>query len=128
MTGCLLGSACDIGRNHNVFQRREFRQQLVELKHKTNMLVAEIRELLLRQGGHIDRIDTHRAGIRTIQRTDNLQEGRLTSATGADDTYHLTLIDREVDTFQNFQRAKALFNAFDFYHNNLQLPSFINPP
>ena len=45
--GSLLRRACYVGRNHDVLQCREFRQQLVELKHKANMLVTEVAQLFL---------------------------------------------------------------------------------
>ena len=47
--GSLLRFPGDIGRNHDVLNRRELRQQLMELEHKAQMGVPEVRQAFRRQ-------------------------------------------------------------------------------
>ena len=42
-----LGESCDIGGNHDILNRRELRQELMELEHEAKVLVAEVAQFLL---------------------------------------------------------------------------------
>ena len=95
----LRRSACNISWNHDILDGSKLGQQLVELEHKTQMLVAEIGQFLSRQATGVDAINNHLSAIGTVERTDNLQQGGLTGSAGANDTYHLALVDMKVDAF-----------------------------
>ena len=91
----------------------------MKLEHESNMLVAEVRQLFLTEACHIDVVNLYRPCIWAIQRADNLQEGGLTSTAGTNDTHNLTFADMQVDAFQHLQRAEALGNILNIYHNFL---------
>lgn len=59
LLGLAVTLACDKGWNHHVLQGRELGKQLMELENESDMLVAEIGEGLLGEGGGVDRIDTY---------------------------------------------------------------------
>ena len=73
----------------------------MELKHESDISITEVGQLFLTETCHIGIVDLYRTGIRTVQGTDNLQEGSLASTAGTDDTHNLTLVDVQVDAFQH---------------------------
>ena len=75
----------------------------MELKHKAEVLVAEVAQLLRREGGGVDAVDTHRTGVGTVEGTDNLQQRGLAGTRGTDDTDDLATVDMEVNAFQHLQ-------------------------
>ena len=99
--GGFLRRACNVGGYHNILQSRELRQQLVELEDEADVAIAEVGQLLLGEGGYVDRIDVHRTAVGAVQRADDLQQGGLASSTWADDADYLATIYVEVNAFQN---------------------------
>ena len=77
MLGAFLGESCDIGGNHDILYRRELRQELVELEHEAEVLVAEVTQLLGGEGGGVDAVDAYRTGVGAVEGADDLQEGGL---------------------------------------------------
>ena len=75
----------------------------MKLEHESDMLVAEIRQVLLAEACHVDVINLYGASIRAIQGTDDLQECGLTSTTGTHDTHDFALADVQVNAFQHLQ-------------------------
>ena len=112
-----LRGAGDVGRNHDVLDGRELRQQLVELEDEAHVAVAEVGELLLRERGGVDAVDTYRTAVGTVEGADNLQQGGLAGAAGADDADDLAAVDVEVNAFQYLQGAEALGDALGCYHH-----------
>ena len=111
-----VGNARDIGGNHDILYGRKLRQQLMKLEHKAQMTVTEIAQCFLRESGNINTIYAYPAGIRTVERTDNLKQCGLTGTTGAYNAHHLTFLYVQVDTFQHLQRPEALGNIFCYNH------------
>ena len=70
--GTFPRESCDIGGNHDILNRRKLRQELVELEHKTEVLVAEVAQLLRGEGGSVDAVDTYRTGVGTVEGADDL--------------------------------------------------------
>ena len=105
--GCIEGiratAPCDEGRNHDVLYGCEFWQELVELEHKTNVLVAEGRERLFLQGQHICAAYQDTPSIGRIERTHDLQQGSFASTTGSYDAHYLTLLYLLIDALQHLQ-------------------------
>lgn len=75
----------------------------MELEDEAQMLVAEVAELLLAEGGGVDAVDTYAASVRTVEGADDLQQRCLAGAAGADDAHHLATFDVEVDAFEHLE-------------------------
>src|SRR5690606_27564173 len=95
-------SSCDIRRNANVFKRGEFRQQLVELENKSEVLVAEFRKRLVGKFQYILTVDDEFGSFghrRFVQRSQNMQKRRLSRARRAHDRYDFAFFDLKVYAF-----------------------------
>ena len=79
--GSLLGlsvrQTSNIGGNHDVFNGGKLREQLVELEHEAQMLVAEIGQFLGRQVGDVDAVNLNGTSVRPVKRADDLKQGGL---------------------------------------------------
>ena len=75
----------------------------MELEHKTDVAVAEVTQLFLRETGYVDRINVHRTAVGTVKGTDNLEQGSLTCTTGTNNADYFAFLYAEVDTFSYFQ-------------------------
>ena len=99
-----------LARNHggdtHVLQRRELRQELVELEDKADMAVAEGGQVTVLHGEDIRTLDGHLTLGRTVERADDLQERSLAGAGLTDDGHYLALLNPEVDALQHFQLAE----------------------
>ena len=80
----------------------------MELKHETDVTVAEIGNLLLRERGDVLIVYDDRAAVSTIECTDNLQKSSLACTRRTNDGNHLALVDDEIDAFENLKRAEGL--------------------
>ncbi len=118
--GSLLGlsvrQTSNIGGNHDVLDSCKLREQLVELEHEAQMLVAEIGQFLGLQVGDVDAVNLNGTSVRPVKRADDLKQGGLARSRGTYNTDHLALVDMEVDAFQYLQRAEALGDIFNIYH------------
>ena len=75
---CLLFAlASDEGWNADVLQRRELRQELVELEDEAEVLVAEMSKFLVFETGHIDAVNANGASVRGVEGAHNLKERGL---------------------------------------------------
>ena len=103
--GPLLGFAVTLsgneGGNHDVFECRELRQELVELEDETDVAVAEVGEFFVAECRDVGVVDDHRTAVGLVERADNLQEGGLAGSRGAYDTDHLALADVERDALEH---------------------------
>ena len=88
----------------------------MELEDETEMLVAEIAQFLGAEAAYIDAINHDAATIRLVEGTDNLEECSLAGTTRTDDTYHLALVNMQVDALKHLQGAEALGYTFYIYH------------
>ncbi|CUQ07232.1 Uncharacterised protein [Segatella copri] len=88
----------------------------MELEDETEMLVAEIAQFLGAEAAYIDAINHDAATVRLVEGTDNLEECSLAGTTRTDDTYHLALVNMQVDALKHLQGAEALGYTFYIYH------------
>ena len=88
-------------RHHHILNSRKFGQQLMKLKHKTDVAIAESRELLLIIYRHINSIEQYSSAIGTVERTDDLQQRSLARSAGTNYTDYLSLIDSKINTFKH---------------------------
>ena len=85
----------------------------MELEDETEMLVAEIAQLLGAEAAHIHAIYLNAATIRLVEGTDNLEKSSLAGTTRTDDTNHFALVNMQVDALEYLQGAEAL--GYTFY-------------
>ena len=88
----------------------------MELEDETEMLVAEIAQFLGAEAAHINAIHLYAATIWLVKGTDNLEKSGLAGTTRSDDTYHLALVNMQVDALEYLQGAEAL--GYTFYINH----------
>ena len=65
LTHFLFAFSGNESRQHDIFQSRKFRQQLMELKDKAYLRVAELRQSVPLQSGHVNPVNQHLSGIAT---------------------------------------------------------------
>ena len=65
--------ACQESGNHHVFKCRKFGQELVKLKHESEVAVAELRKAITLQCQHIYTIDKERTRVGFVKRAQHLQ-------------------------------------------------------
>jgi len=108
--GSLLGFAApfagDEGGDHHILQSRELRQQLMELKHETDMLVAEVGKFVGGQLVDIDVIDDDSAAVGLVECANDLQQGGFAGSGWSDDADDLAFVDVQVNTFEHLQLTK----------------------
>ncbi len=90
-----------------VFERVEFRKQVVELKDEPDVAVAERDDLGIGQGGQFGVGDGDGALVCAIEASQEVQEGALAHARGADDGHHFARCDRQMQITQHGQRRAA---------------------
>ena len=78
--GFRLGCPPDIERHRHVFERREFRKQVMELIDKAETPVSQVTARLLIHPSDIDTIHHHAPGVGVIQPADTVKERRLAGA------------------------------------------------
>ncbi len=108
LLGFLLSSSGNEGWYHYILQSRKLRQQLMELEHKADMVVAECGKFLLPHTVDLCTVNNHRTAIRHIQRTHDLQQGSFTRSTGAYNADNLPFLYLQVNTPQHLQVTETL--------------------
>ena len=103
LLGFTVGCARNVGRNHDVLDGCELRQQLVELEDKAQMAVAEVGKFLLRKGGGVDAVNTDRSAVGSVEGADDLQQCGFSGAAGSDNADDFAFGDMQIDAFQYFQ-------------------------
>ena len=89
----------------------------MELKDKTDMAVAESRQLFFTQCKDIGVVNEDLARIGSVQRSDDLQKGGLACTALAYDTNDFPFVDREINTLENLQLAEGFVYVLNFNHN-----------
>jgi hypothetical protein len=97
----------DQQRHGDVVQRREFRQQVVELVDEAERGVAQVAAPGFRQCREVLALQDHRAAARRIEAAEDVQQGRLAGAGSADDGDPFAAADGEVDVVQHLHRIVA---------------------
>ena len=106
----------DVARNTHVLERGKLGQQVVELEYEADLRVAEFRDVLVRQRMHGHAVDLDLAGSGPAQRAEDLQQRRFAGAARPDDRNDFPFVDRQVDSFEHFERTETFVYIFGFYH------------
>jgi hypothetical protein len=94
-------SACDEQRHRHVLERRELRQEVVELEDEAEGAVAELAAPCLAEGEHVLAGDGQGAAVRAVEGAEDVEERRLPHPGGPDDGHHLPRPHVEVDAAQD---------------------------
>jgi hypothetical protein len=99
----------------DVLERRELRQQVVQLEDETDVPVAVGGEPARVAGEDLLATKEQSAGVRGVETAEAVQEGRLADARVADDRHGLPFADFQVEPLQDadaaLARAVGLVNA-----------------
>ena len=106
----------DKRRHCHIFKRGKLREQLVELKHKTDITVAESCKFLIFKGKHIGAVEQHAAAIRLVERADNLQQSGLTCTTWPHNRHNFAIADSHAHPLEHLKVAISLNNILNFNH------------
>ena len=113
-----LSEAADQLRHHDVFQRREFRKQVVELVDEADLAAANTRALVVGKPGAGMAVDEDLAGIGLLEKTGNVEQRRLAGAGRGDERDGLAASQREIGPLEDRQQGLALavvpFDALEF--------------
>ncbi|MNU62891.1 hypothetical protein D3C71_521310 [compost metagenome] len=94
-------------RDLDIGERRDFVQQMIALEDEAEMLAPQCRAVVVVEGRGFAAGNLVGAFGRPVEQSENVHQGRLAGAGGADDRDHLAAIDRQVDVFQHGDRAIA---------------------
>ena len=103
--------ATDVGGNADVLDGGELRQEVVELKHEADFLVAEGSQLGVIQFADLSAIDNELSAVGLIQCADDVEQGGLACAGSTNDAHNFAFGDMEVDAFEHFEAAVGFMNA-----------------
>ena len=101
-------TAGDHLRQHDVFERRELRQQMVELVDEAERAAPQQGAVLVGQAAAIAPLDQHGAAIGPLEQPGDMQQRRFAGARRADQRDDLAGPQREVDAVQHRQLGAAL--------------------
>jgi hypothetical protein len=83
-------------RHHDVLQRGEFRQQVMELVDEADLVAADRRALVVRQPPAGMAVEDDVAGIRLLEKARRVQQRRLAGTGRGDERHHLAGLQREM--------------------------------
>ena len=75
----------------------------MKLKNKSYMTIAESSLLIVVHGRNILTINKNAAGVGTIERAENLQEGGFSGAAWANHRYHFACVHMNIYAFQHLK-------------------------
>ena len=105
--GLADGSAGHARRQTDIFERIEFRQQMIRLKNETDAVVAEKRQLTPGECGEIlpGKMDFTRVG--RVESADEMEQRAFAGTGRAAQSQEFTAQHLEIDAAQHFERALA---------------------
>ena len=105
-----LGSrqAKDELRQHDVLERREFRQEMVELIDEADLRAAHAGALAVAELDAIDAVDHHGAAVGAFEQTCDVEQRRLPRSRGPEQGNGLAGIERGRRALEHFDDAGAL--------------------
>lgn len=121
LTEFAMGAAGNHSRNHDVFERREFGEELVELKDESDVLVAEVGQFATVKRQHVGAVDKEAAGVGLVERADDLEQRGFACAARPYDADNFAFLDVEVDALEHFKRAEGFPDSVEFYHNGVKV-------
>ena len=89
---------------------------MVELEHETDVVVSERCQFVGGVGGDVLPVVPDFSAVRSVQRPQDVQQGAFAGSACPHDGDDFVLRDGQVDAFEHFQIAVALFYVFDFNH------------
>jgi hypothetical protein len=101
-------AAGDAPGEHDVLERREVRQELVELEDEADGAVAEGGEAGAGEGGHVLAADQDAARVRFVEGAEDVEQRRLAGTRRSDDRHQLAGLDDEVDAAQHVDHPGAV--------------------
>jgi hypothetical protein len=99
--GLLYGRSAEFERQGNIFDDRQGRDQVKELKNEADMVPAVESPLAVAQRGQILSIDDHLAMIHAIDSTDEIEERAFPAAALTEDCDQLASGDAGTGSLQN---------------------------
>ena len=115
----------------HVLCSRHVREQGVALEYHAHLALTHV------YVGHVLAVNEHAAFVHVVETGDGTQQGGFATAGGAQQRYHFTLVDIQVDMLQNRIISKAFdhianfnigahgFSSFSCMFSFLPLDSFI---
>ena len=95
-------------RQHDIFERREFRQQMMELVDEADGGAPQQSPPLVVETGAIFTADKYRAAVRTLQEAGDMEHRRFPSTGRAYQCHNLSGPQDEVDSLQHHQLGCGL--------------------
>ena len=107
-------------RGHgDVFQGSEFAQEVMELKHQSDVFVSEAGELRGREFKDIFAREKDASSRRIIKGSQQMEKRRFTSTASAADAHHRGRFHRQIDSFKDFKFVSFVqefsLKSFDSY-------------
>ena len=118
--------ATDPKRHHDVLERRELPEQMMELKDEADLLVPDPSQLVVSPPLERFPVDLHAPLRRPVQGPQHVEQRALPRATRADDRHHLPTRQREPHVVEDVQNAavpsaKRLDDPFGDENRHLRL-------
>ena len=107
--------------NQDVFQNGALRQQMVKLEDKTQVVIANARQLIRAQAGQIATVEADGSARRLIQRADEVQQRALAAAGRTDDRHGFAGGELKIDVAQHLagRRGVSLLDMGEFNEHEL---------
>jgi hypothetical protein len=105
----LLRQAANALRQHDVLQRREFRQEMVELVDEADLGPPQPRAALVVELRGCHAADKDFAAIGLFEQTRDMKQGRLAGAARRDQRDEFARPEREIGLAQDFERGIGLW-------------------
>ena len=99
-----LGHALERGHKLQVFQNAQHREKVEGLKDEAQVPQPELRELIRRRGGNLQPGDADRAGVRRVDRADEIEQSCLAGSRRAHRRRELAFLDRQVQLGERVHR------------------------
>ena len=91
----------------DIFQRIQFRQQIIRLENETNLAISPPREFVARKRIQRAALRLNFSRVRKIQSAEQMQQRAFARARRAAQREEIPAIDFQIDAAQDFQRAFA---------------------
>jgi hypothetical protein len=95
-------------RQHDIFERREFRQQMMELVDEADGGASQQSPPLVVETGAIFTADKYPAAVRTLQEAGDMEHRRFPSTGRADQCHNLSGPQDEVDPVKHDELGRGL--------------------
>ena len=104
-------SAGDELRHHHIFERVEFRQQMMELIDEADVAAPDAGAFGIAQRGAVAPVQQHRTAIGAVEQPGDLEQRRFAGARRGDQRHRLALVKLRRRTVEHMDFAVALLEA-----------------